>query len=132
MDLRAITDLEGGRLQSGKLFGPVGPAISHQFQVWRAIANRLCCGSTSLSESHPRLSPLAPSDPLYYPLLSLFPLLAPHNNVMLTNSFYPQMPAVKANHGTPACPSPGVNFPLTHLLHRRHHRLHRLTAATTH
>lgn len=30
MDLRAITDLEGGRLQSGKLFGPVGPAISHQ------------------------------------------------------------------------------------------------------
>ena len=31
MDLRAITDLEGGRLQSGKLFGPVGPAVSHRF-----------------------------------------------------------------------------------------------------
>lgn len=47
-------------------------------------------------------------------------------------SFYPQMPAVKMNPGTPACPSPGVNSPLTLLLHRRHHRLHRLTAVTTH
>lgn len=46
MDLRAITDLEGGRLQSGKLFGPVGPAISHQFQVWRAnLANPIRCQS---------------------------------------------------------------------------------------
>jgi hypothetical protein len=72
MDLRAITDLEGGRLQSGKLFGPVGPAISHQFQVWRAIANRLCCGSTSLSHArcpHWHIGPFKLS-------ASLSPLLA--------------------------------------------------------
>jgi len=49
MDLRAITDLEGGRLQSGKLFGPVGPQISHQFQVGQPNPLPIGCGSTFLS-----------------------------------------------------------------------------------
>jgi hypothetical protein len=70
MDLRSITDLEGGRLQSGKLFGPVGPAISHQFQVWRAIANRLW---VHFSLARPVAT--GTSDPLH-PLLSILPLLA--------------------------------------------------------
>jgi hypothetical protein len=126
MDLRAITDLEGGRLQSGKLFGPVGPAISHRFQVWRAnidIANRLWV-HFSLAR------PVATGIIGPFTSASLNPP-STHNNVMLTNTFYRQMPAVKTNHGTPACPLPGAKSPLTPLLHRRHHRLHRLTAATT-
>jgi hypothetical protein len=45
MDLRAITDLEGGRLQSGKLFGPVGPVEFPPISSWRqpgqSIGNRL-------------------------------------------------------------------------------------------
>jgi hypothetical protein len=45
MDLRAITDLEGGRLQSGKLFGPVGPADFPPISSWRANpANPLSIG----------------------------------------------------------------------------------------
>lgn len=51
MDLRAITDLEGGRLQSGKLFGPVGPSDFPPISSWSDNpANPLAigCGSTSL------------------------------------------------------------------------------------
>jgi len=65
MDLRAITDLEGGRLQSGKLFGPVGPAFSHQFQVWRAIHCQSVVGPL-LSRTHVRL-PLAHHRAFYIP-----------------------------------------------------------------
>ena len=57
MDLRAITDLEGGRLQSGKLFGPVGPADFPPISSWRVDpANPLAigCGSTSLCSSRRR------------------------------------------------------------------------------
>lgn len=120
MDLRAITDLEGGRLHSGKMFGPVGPAISHQFQGHCQSVVGPLLSRTNCRHWH------------FGPFYIRFSQSSVHKNVMLTNSFYPQMPAVKANNGTPACPSPGVKSPLTPLLHRRHHRLHRLTAVTTH
>jgi hypothetical protein len=75
MDLRAITDLEGGRLQSGKLFGPVGPAaISHQFQD-RVSPLPIRCGSTTLS-------PIAGDMTLRFSPSSV------SINVMLTNHFY--------------------------------------------
>ena len=56
MDLRAITDLAGGRLKSGKLFGPVGPA-DFPPTISSRTGNPLPigCGST-LS----RLSPVRP------------------------------------------------------------------------
>jgi hypothetical protein len=133
MDLRAITDLEGGRLQSGKLFGPVGPTISHQLSSLEghSLSIQSVVGPLA-SDSRTSCRPwhIAPFY-IRFSQSSLSSILTHERNA--DQLFLRQMPAVKTNHGTPACPSPGVKFPLTPLLpHRRHHRLHRLTAATTH
>lgn len=96
MDLRAITDFEGGRLQTGKLFGPVGPPISQRTNLAH------CQSVVGPLLSPTSLSPVARPEALYIRFSRSL------HNVMLTNSFCPQMPAVKTNPGTPACPLPGA------------------------
>src|SRR5882757_5803633 len=126
MDLRSITDLEGGRLQSGKLFGPVGPAIPTNSSLEGHCQSVVLWVHFSLARTSCRHWHIGP-----FKSASLTPP-SPRRPTQQRNAdqlVYPQIPAVKTNHGTPACPpSPGVNSPLTPLLHRRHHRLHRLTA----
>jgi hypothetical protein len=129
MDLRAITDLAGGRLTSGKLVGPVGPA---DFPPISGRTGRtgnplpIGCGSTFFSRLSPR-PPRTPGGPLTCasppPLLpsspSLQPPSCPTHNVMLTNITSPQMPILPImTHGTPASPLPSANP--TPLLRRRH------------